>query len=112
MQYLYNWAIEDNYGTLSSSKETTDRVTYLEESYSEEFDTTTYWNHMVYTNPGALLFWFDFLETEGSDLYKYSVKEIGSRTKSINDTNVKSIYYRDVPNVIFMQDLSDTTYER
>ena len=35
--------------------------------------------------------------------YKYSVKEIGSRPKAINDSNVKAIYYRDVPNIIFKE---------
>jgi hypothetical protein len=48
-----------------------------------------------------LFFWFDFLDAEGSDLAKYSVPVIGARTKSINDKDVKTIYYREIPTTIF-----------
>ena len=33
---------------------------------------------------------------------KYSVKTVGDRTKAVNDTKVKSIYYRETPCVIFL----------
>ena len=46
-------------------------------------------------------FWFDFLDTTG-DLGKYSVRAIGQRPKNVNNSNVKSIYYREVPNFIFV----------
>ena len=120
VQYLTRWALMDNYGNLATPdntsdnvpQETSDRVTYLRQYPNGDYDPITCWNYLVKEDPGQLIFWFDFLETEGSDLYKYSVKEIGSRTKSINDSNVKSIYYRDVPNVIFVQSLADNEYER
>ena len=41
-----------------------------------------------------------------SDLDNYSISAIGDRPKVINDSNVKSIYFRNVPNLIF------TTYEQ
>jgi hypothetical protein len=85
--------------------ETSLRITYYKKDENGSYDPESYWHKDVIDNPGALLFWFDFLETEGSDLYKYSVREIGIRTKAVNDNNVKSIYYRDVPNIIFVQDL-------
>lgn len=58
------------------------------------------WNPDVLDNPEALNFWFDFLDTTG-DLNKYTVSNIGQRTKATNDTTIKAIYFRETPNVIF-----------
>lgn len=60
-----------------------------------------YWNRAVYESPETINFWFDFLDSERGDLAQFSVKAVGSRSKSINDTNVKSIYFRETPSVIF-----------
>lgn len=35
------------------------------------------------------------------------MKNVGSRSKSINDTNVKSIYFRETPSVVFTTDLNN-----
>lgn len=51
--------------------------------------------------PYLLNFWFDFLDTTG-ELSKYSVRAIGQRPKNVNNSNVKAIYYRGVPNLIFV----------
>lgn len=59
-----------------------------------------YWNQNIIDNPQVLLFWFDFLDTKG-DLEEYSVSNIGSRTKAINDSNVNAIYYKDTPQIIY-----------
>ena len=59
-----------------------------------------HWNKNVYLAPQNLNFWFDFLDTEG-ELSKYSVKSVGCRPKAINDSNVKAIYFREIPNVLF-----------
>ena len=56
---------------------------------------------MAANTPETLNFWFDFLDTEG-ELVKYSNPAIGNRPKAENDTAVKAIYYRDTPNVIFV----------
>lgn len=125
-QYLYRWGLKDNYGNLATPnwtnadekddndipQEITERITYLKEIPNGDYSKEDNWNIAVTESPDQIIFWFDFLETEGSDLYKYSVRQIGSRTKSINDSNVKSIYYRDVPNVIFMENLADELYDR
>jgi hypothetical protein len=124
-QYLSRWGVLDNYSNLATPnwdnededddndipQEITDRITYVKENVNGDY-LENHWNISVSENPDQLIFWFDFLETEGSDLYKYSVRNIGSRTKSINDSNVKSIYYRDVPNVIFVDSLKDSTYTK
>ena len=107
-QYIINWVIKDNYGTYSTDQETKDKINYLERGKTKDYDPVTHWNYAVKNDPSSLYFWFDFLETEGSDIYKYSVKEIGARTKAINDSDVKSIYYRDVPQIIFLYNLAET----
>ena len=39
--------------------------------------------------------------TIGSELDNYAVSVVGDRAKVINDSDVSSIYFRDVPNLIF-----------
>lgn len=63
-----------------------------------------YWSKAVFESPETLNFWFDFLDTSGS-LSQYNVKNIGSRSKSLNDTNVTSIYFRETPSVIFTENI-------
>lgn len=76
----------------------------------EDFNKDTYWNINLTQHPENLNFWFDFLDTEG-ELQQFNVKNIGARPKAINDTNVKSIYFRDTPNVIFYAPGEEITYE-
>ena len=65
-----------------------------------------YWNKMVTDSPESLNFWFDFLDTYG-ELSQYSVSSVGDRPKAVNDTNVKAIYFRETPGVIFVENLND-----
>jgi hypothetical protein len=41
------------------------------------------------------------LDSEG-DLGQYSVKRVGDRTKVVNETSVKSIYFRETPEILFI----------
>lgn len=66
-----------------------------------------YWSPTVTDDPENLLFWFDFLE---GDLDKYSTQGIGDRPKAVNDNEVKSIYYREIPKVLFVSP-DDPQYE-
>lgn len=66
--------------------------------YIEEYDSN-HWHINVTEAPELLNFWFDFYS--GGDLDKYSVGRIGDRPKVVNDSNVKAIYYRATPTVIF-----------
>ncbi len=60
------------------------------------------WNINILNNPEILNFWFDFLDAgDGNTLNQYGVNNIGQRTKATNDTTIKSIYFRETPNVIF-----------
>ena len=59
-----------------------------------------FWNKTVFEAPHTLNFWFDFLDSEG-ELSQFSVKNVGCRPKAVNDSNVKAIYFRETPNIIF-----------
>lgn len=63
------------------------------------------WNKKKDTSPETLTFWFDFLEPDGR-ADSYGVKQIGSRTKTINDNSIKAIYFRRTPDVIFSEDIN------
>ena len=81
---------------------------YYDYIIDEESDTL-YWTLDLINNPASLNFWFDFLdpsdpeEMEISSLGQFSVKSIGDRTKVVNDNTVTSIYFREVPEVIFVK---------
>ena len=77
----------------------------VEENYyiPKEGDPITskhYWNRAVYEAPDQLNFWFNFLDTQG-ELQQFNVQTIGSRPKAINDSNIKSIYFRETPSIIY-----------
>ena len=65
-----------------------------------------YWNKNVFEAPEKLNFWFDFLDTTG-ELNRYDIQSIGARSKSINDTNIKSIYFRKTPDIIFSENINN-----
>lgn len=73
--------------------------------YAEDSGDRLYYHKNIFEHPELLNFWFDFLDTEG-ELQNFNVKNVGSRSKAINDTNVKSIYFRETPAVVFTDDLS------
>lgn len=65
-------------------------------------DNPPYWKSDLLTNPESLIFWFDFLDTDG-ELATYNVKQIGNRPKAVNDKDVKAIYFRETPEVLFLE---------
>lgn len=89
----------------------TEDLIELQETYYPAGHSRQYWCRIMYEQPDALNFWFDFLNpSTDSELTNYSVKSIGARPKVVNDSNVKSIYYREVPNVIYSSSLLPDTY--
>lgn len=76
-----------------------------EEGFFSAKSEHKYWNKAVYTSPETLNFWFDFLDTNGL-LGQYSIRKIGHRAKVINDTAIKSIYFRETPSVIFVKNIN------
>lgn len=85
-------------------------ISYYEkyyEYYNNEQDEFRYWRKDAIEHPESLIFWFDFLEPYGTDLAKYGVPTIGDRPKVVNNDKVKSIYYREIPNIIFSSTSTD-----
>ena len=60
-----------------------------------------HWNKNVVDAPETLNFWMDFLDTEG-ELSQFAIYVVGNRPKVINDKDVKSIYFKEVPEVIYI----------
>lgn len=101
----YYKAIEEYSNYHSKYENYKEKAEDVESAYEEEFYNDDglhkYWNKAVYEAPETLNFWFDFLDSEDSALGKYDTKHIGFRTKAVNDSGVKSIYFRETPDVIF-----------
>ena len=89
----------DNYGPAEEEPSLLDVNCYAEGFYT--YHDKSCWSNDITDAPETLFFWFDFIDTKGGELEKYSVPVLGSRTKAINDNNVKTIYYRDIPTTIF-----------
>lgn len=96
----------DNYGELLKEKEIYN-IKYFIRYY--KYDEETHWIKTINNDPENLLFWFDFLDAEGSYINKYNVKTVGVRPKAINDKDVKAIYYKEIPQVIFQ--IGEETFE-
>lgn len=76
----------------------------FEASYGSEYTDMyreDFWNINVYEAPQLLNYWLEFLD--GGELAQYSVKNIGPRSKAVNDSTIKAIYYRDTPSIIFVE---------
>lgn len=59
-----------------------------------------YWNKNVFEAPEMLNFWINFHD-EG-EIAAQVISKVGDRPKVVNDSNVKAIYYRDTPTLIFI----------
>ena len=71
-----------------------------EKDYSS---TKYYWNKNVVNAPDLLNFWIDFYEGD-APLSQYSIGSIGDRPKVVNNNKVSSIYFRNIPQIIFYED--------
>ena len=109
-RYLYNPypPTEDNYDKDEYSSLEEAIQGYQQVYVTDSKDDTLYWNRLVFEDPAALIFWFDFINGKGSNLDKYSVKAIGDRTKIVNNDDIKAIYYGEIPNLIY---ISQEEYE-
>lgn len=102
-----NYYIKINNNYIIAESFDKDTVYYeLDNNYYLEGDNR-YWSRDVVENPENLIFWFDFLDAEDSDISQFSVPMVGSRSKVINDDNVKNIYYRNIPQIIFISSNDD-----
>lgn len=67
-----------------------------------KWDSTNHWNPAVNNEPDTLRYWLDFIDS-GAAIGAYSVNQIGRRTKVVNDTSIKSIYNKEVPDIVFIE---------
>ena len=81
------------------------------ENFETEEGPRKYWNKDVYENPHLLNFWFDFLDTEG-ELSKFSVQLNGARSKAVNENTIKSIYFRETPDIVFIKSNNTITDQK
>ena len=65
-------------------------------------ETKEAWNPLVFTSPGSLDYWLDFLD-DGDDLRQYSVKAIGRRSKVVDNQSVTSIFNPEVQDILFVE---------
>lgn len=71
---------------------------------NKNWDATNHWNPDVFNDPNSINFWLDFIDTS-SALGKYSIKNIGRRTKVVNNNDIKTVYNSEVPDVVFIEGL-------
>lgn len=101
----YYLLTQDEWNNLLEDDEMKQYASY-EEYCKMEFDADRmYYNRNMFEHPELLNFWFDFLDTEG-ELSSFNVQTVGSRSKAVNDSNIKSIYFRRTPAVIFTKNLN------
>lgn len=67
----------------------------------EEWNDTNHWNPDVNDSPKHLRFWIDFID-DSAEIGKYSINQIGRRTKVLNNKDIKAIYNSEVPDVMFL----------
>lgn len=60
-----------------------------------------YWNKNINKAPETLNFWIDFYEGDDS-LQQYAIPYIGDRVKVTNNSKITSVYFRKVPQLIFI----------
>ena len=94
-------------------EETKEGILYQKDNYflMEENNSNFHyncWNKSVVEAPETINFWFDFIDSQGI-INKYSIDSIGRRSKAVNDTNIKSIFYEDTPTIIFVNDIKQHT---
>ena len=69
------------------------------------------WNPLVYTSPGSLDYWLDFLD--GNDqLRKYGVKAIGRRNKTVNKDTITSLFNPEIQDIIYLENNFSNDEER
>jgi hypothetical protein len=89
------------------SKDLKQKEKQMENKNSEDYFENG-WNKKKDLAPELLNFWFDFLDNDSS-VTSYGVQKIGARAKPINDNNIKAIYFRNTPDVIFDSSINNTT---
>lgn len=109
----YYYTKYNNFYVATTEKEESNVEYYWgSSSYNRNAAYGNFWNTEIDAHPQKLLFWIDFLEPASTLMEKISVPVIGSRTKVVDDKNVKAVHYKDIPNVIFKRNNDKSETER
>ena len=70
------------------------------------------WNKNIIENPSALVFWFDFFEAESLGLGQFSIPAIGDRPKNENNDSIRALIYKDIPDIVLIEEENYKEYEQ
>lgn len=62
-------------------------------------DIYSYWNKDIIREPNLLKFWLEF--SNSNEMENYVVQNVGRKAYSNSNNNITSIYYREVPAIIY-----------
>ena len=68
-----------------------------------DYPEYNYWNPSVREDPTSLVFWIDFIDTT-SEVGKYAVSQIGRRMKVVNNDDIKILFTKQIPPIVFIPD--------
>ena len=71
-----------------------------------DYPEYNYWNPSVREDPASLVFWIDFIDTT-SEVGKYAVSQIGRRMKVVNNDNIKILFAKQIPPIVFIPDYQE-----
>ena len=71
-----------------------------------DYPEYNYWNPSVREDPASLIFWIDFIDTT-SEVGKYAVSQIGRRMKVVNNDNIKILFTKQIPPIVFIPDYQE-----
>lgn len=71
-----------------------------------DYPEYNYWNPNVREDPASLVFWIDFIDTT-SEVGKYAVSQIGRRMKVVNNDDIKILFTKQIPPIVFIPDYQE-----
>lgn len=72
----------------------------------DKYDIKDFWSDNVLNHPEKVDYWLDFIDTTSS-LGAYSVNNIGRRIKATNSQDVRSLFNKEVPDIIYLENPGD-----
>ena len=71
-----------------------------------DYPEYNHWNPSVREDPASLVFWIDFIDTT-SEVGRYAVSQIGRRMKVVNNDNIKILFTKQIPPIVFIPDYQE-----
>lgn len=104
-------SVYDNYYDSELLSEWRNLYDTMNSNWDSSIAEQNHWNPDVFNNPELINFWLDFIDT-GSEMGKYSIKEIGRRTIVESDSDITSVYTNEVPDIIFLDGYDQEAIEQ